>query len=74
VNAESCFAFWAKNRTDCANCIRVCPFNKSRGKIHDVSRSMIRGKSPVLNRFLIWIDDILGYDKPFPPERFWDSD
>lgn len=72
VNAESCFAFWAKNRTDCANCIRVCPFNKPRGKIHDVSRSMIRRKSPVLNRFLIWIDDILGYDRSFPPERFWD--
>jgi hypothetical protein len=35
---------------------------------------MIRRKSPVLNRFLIWVDDILGYDKPFPPERFWDSD
>ena len=74
VDAEKCFAFWAKNRTDCANCIRVCPFNKPRGKIHDVSRSMIRRKSTVLNHFLIWVDDILGYDKPFPAARFWDSE
>jgi reductive dehalogenase len=73
VNAEKCFAFWAKNRSDCANCIRVCPFNKPRGKIHDLSRYLVRKRTPVFNRFLIWVDDILGYDKPFPPERFWDA-
>jgi reductive dehalogenase len=73
VDCEKCFQFWAKNRTDCGNCIRVCPFNKPKGIIHDISKAMIR-KTALFNRFLIWIDDILGYDKPLPPERFWDTD
>ncbi len=72
VNAEKCFAFWAKNRSDCANCIRVCPFNKPSGVIHELSRAIIR-KTPLLNRFLLRIDDILGYDKPFPVEKFWED-
>ena len=27
-NAEKCFSFWAKMSTDCAICMRVCPFNR----------------------------------------------
>lgn len=74
ANAEKCFAFWAKNRSDCANCIRVCPFNKPSGKIHDLSRSLIRMKMSILNRALIWIDDIMGYDKQISVDKFWESE
>jgi len=74
VDAEKCFAFWAKNRSDCATCMRVCPFNKPKGMIHDVSRSMIRQRKFILNRFLIWVDDIMGYHKYIPAKQFWDSD
>ncbi len=28
VNAEKCFKFWVGMNTDCAICIRVCPYNK----------------------------------------------
>ena len=27
-NAEKCFSFWATLSTDCAICMRVCPFNR----------------------------------------------
>lgn len=27
-DAEKCFSFWAKISTDCAICMRVCPFNR----------------------------------------------
>lgn len=27
-NAEKCFSFWSKMSTDCAICMRVCPFNR----------------------------------------------
>lgn len=27
-NAEKCFSFWAKMASDCAICMRVCPFNR----------------------------------------------
>lgn len=71
---EKCYAFWSKIRMSCATCIRVCPFNKPPGKIHDITRSMIRIESSILNRLFIWIDDIMGYDKAYPAEKFWDSD
>ncbi|MEP3055709.1 reductive dehalogenase [Ascidiaceihabitans sp.] len=31
-DAEKCFGFWAKMKTDCAICMRVCPFNRDFGK------------------------------------------
>lgn len=73
VDCEKCFQWWAKTRMDCGNCIQTCPFNKPLGKIHDLSRSMIRAKIPIINRFLVWIDTLMGYDKRFPAERFWND-
>lgn len=32
VNAEKCFKFWVGLNTDCAICIRVCPYNKDYSK------------------------------------------
>ena len=72
VDAEKCFAFWAKNRLDCATCIRVCPFNKASGAVHDAVRAVIR-RTTLLNRCLVWIDSLLGYDRPYPAARFWAS-
>ena len=71
VDCEKCFNFWGKIRMACSNCIRVCPFNKPAGTIHDMSRALIR-KSAVFNRSLLWIDDIMGYDKAYSVEKFWD--
>ncbi len=71
-NLEKCFSFWAKIHMDCCTCIRVCPFSKPPGMIHEVTRSIIK-KTSLLNRPFIWIDDIMGYDKPFPATRFWDT-
>ena len=31
ADCEKCFAYWAKLKTDCAICMRVCPFSKPRG-------------------------------------------
>ena len=28
ANCEACFGYWAKIKTDCAICMRVCPFNQ----------------------------------------------
>lgn len=36
ANCEKCFGYWAKLKTDCAICMRVCPFNRRtdwRGKL-----------------------------------------
>jgi reductive dehalogenase len=38
MDAEKCFKFGAKNTVECGNCIRVCPFNKPDGMLHNVVR------------------------------------
>ena len=72
VDAEKCFAFWAKNRMDCINCIRVCPFNKAPGIVHDAIRAMIK-KTTLFNSLFTKVDSFLGYDKMHPAKDFWDS-
>ena len=70
VNAETCLAFWADNGTDCANCIRTCPFNKPSGWLHDFVRWGIC-HMPRLNKIFLWGDDLLGYGKRGNADRFW---
>jgi epoxyqueuosine reductase len=72
VDAEKCFAFWGKNRMDCVNCIRVCPFNKPLGIVHNAIRSVIK-KTTLFNPFFTWMDTLFGYDKKHPVKKFWDS-
>jgi hypothetical protein len=54
----------------CSNCIMVCPYNKPRGIIHDLSRAIIR-RTNRFNRWLVRADDLFGYGKPLPSEQFW---
>jgi len=70
---ERCLRYWAKIRTDCIQCIRICPFNKPLGRLHDFSRLMIGRKIPVLNRLLVSLDRLLGYHRTLSHTRFWGS-
>ncbi len=69
INAERCFAFWARNEGSCMNCIRVCPFNKSAGWLHDIARWLVK-HTPWLDLFLVKVDDLFGYGKQTKP-NFW---
>ena len=73
INAERCFAIWAKNRMDCTDCIRVCPFNKAPGTLHDIVRAVIR-RGTLFNRFFVWMDGVLRYDRRLPANGFWGQD
>ena len=68
INPEQCYRFWAANRTDCANCIRVCPFNQAQGWHHNIVRYLIKN-IPVLNRLFLWLHSVLGYDQPASPNE-----
>jgi ferredoxin len=35
ANCEKCFGYWAKLKTDCAICMRVCPFNRQYDRWQD---------------------------------------
>jgi reductive dehalogenase len=72
INAETCLKFWAKNGTDCANCIRTCPFNKPIGRLHDSVRWGIRN-FPRLNPLFLWGDDLFGYGKRRKADKFWND-
>lgn len=71
INAEKCFKFWASNGTACANCIRVCPYNKPIGRTHDTVRWMI-SHLPMINQIFIGMDDLFGYGKQEDPKKFWE--
>jgi epoxyqueuosine reductase len=72
INPEKCFLFWTKNWMDCNNCVMSCPFNKPAGRIHDVTRLFIRN-IPVFNRFIVRMDDLLGYGKPVKNKNYWEA-
>ena len=73
IDAEKCYSFWGKNRSDCINCIRVCPFNKEPGILHDAIRNVIRGTT-AFNRLFTWADGLFGYEKARPAAEFWNWD
>jgi epoxyqueuosine reductase len=70
INAQSCLSFWAKNGTDCSNCIRVCPFNKPPGLLHEAVRWGIN-RARSLNRLYLLGDDIMGYGRRKSARHFW---
>ncbi|MGD8986307.1 MAG: reductive dehalogenase, partial [Desulfobacteraceae bacterium] len=67
---EKCFKFWAKNACDCGNCIRVCPFNKPDGVLHEATRWFIE-RFPKLDASIVKADDIFGYGKQADIAAFW---
>ncbi len=70
VDCEKCFTYWAIRRADCTQCIRVCPFNKPPARWHDLTRWLIK-RVPSLNRTILWADRRLGFQRPYPTDRFW---
>lgn len=70
LNPKKCYQFWAQNRMDCANCVRICPYNKPKGILHDFVRAVSR-RTSVFNHLFLWGDKLMGYDKPLPAEKFW---
>jgi reductive dehalogenase len=73
ADMEKCFKFWAKNACDCGNCIRVCPFNKPDGALHDVTRWFIE-RFAKLDASIVKADDIFGYGKQADVAAFWRKD
>ena len=74
INPEACFLFWAKNWMDCNNCVKMCPFNKPSGKLHNAARFTIK-HLPLLNPLLVKVDDLSGYGKPIKTnkKKFWEQ-
>lgn len=66
-DAEKCFGFWAKTRTDCAICMRVCPFNRDFTKTRH--RLWLKLALSRLRKFALWLDRNRG--KRSKPADWW---
>ena len=53
-NAEKCFSFWAKMSSDCAICMRVCPFNRDFTKLQH--RLWLKLALSPLRKAALWLD------------------
>lgn len=68
---EKCLSYWARIGTSCSQCIRVCPFNKPLGWVHDFSRKLIKSENKWLNTMLVQLDKLLGYHRTYVADKFW---
>jgi len=73
VNAEDCYVGWTANGSGCGQCIRVCPFNKPEGWLHEATRILIGAKTGSLDSILVKLDDTSGYGAE-PKFGFWESE
>lgn len=73
VNGEKCIAFWESNRSgSCLDCIRVCPFNKPSGWLHDAVRWGVKN-ARWLDVAFVRADKLFGYGKKHNANEFWNS-
>lgn len=69
ANCEKCFGYWAKLKTDCAICMRVCPFNRRYDRFTDrVWRWLATGRGRGLAR---WWQARLGVRARLKPRDWW---
>ena len=69
ANCEKCFDYWTKLKTDCAICMRVCPFNRDfnslRGKI------FWKMATSFLQPIALWWEKKRGMPRRLKPETWW---
>ena len=71
VNAEKCFKYWVNLNTDCAICIRVCPYNKDYSKWQH--RLVMRLANSPLRKLVLYIEDFYKYGKRVLPQKWWEK-
>ncbi|MDH3236146.1 MAG: 4Fe-4S dicluster domain-containing protein [Alphaproteobacteria bacterium] len=71
ADCEKCFGYWVKMSTDCAICMRVCPYNKdfTRG----AWRLWRRIAGTRLRKLALWFDDRLGAGQRRAPKHWWEK-
>lgn len=69
---KKCYKYWTQVGTNCGVCIRVCPFNKPRGRVHGLARRLVGRRNHRVDSLLSQLDDLLGYGKFRDPDTFWD--
>lgn len=69
VDGEACFGYWSKINSDCAICIRVCPY--SRDYTRRRHRLWRRLAGTRLRGLMLTVDDRLGRGRRLKPNDWW---
>ncbi|MCR9139669.1 MAG: 4Fe-4S dicluster domain-containing protein [Alphaproteobacteria bacterium] len=72
TDGEKCFKFWVSRGTDCANCVRTCPYNKDYNRLWP--KIMRRLLATPLRRLALMIDDRLRLHDQIKPSSWWHSE
>jgi ferredoxin len=64
IDSETCYRYWNLVGTDCATCMRVCPYSHPDSFAHNLVRSGIK-RSATARRVMLWFDDVF-YGKTPP--------
>tara|TARA_Y100000588_G_scaffold157429_1_gene171375 strand:- start:1407 stop:2597 length:1191 start_codon:yes stop_codon:yes gene_type:complete len=71
ADAEKCFGYWAKIKTDCAICMRVCPFNREfSGFKAKLFWKLATGR---FRKIALWWENKMGIAKQVKPDGWWKS-
>ena len=63
IDSETCYRYWNVVGTDCATCMRVCPYSHPDSLAHNLVRLAIR-KSAGARRIMLWLDDVFYGERP----------
>ncbi len=69
VDGEACFGYWSKINSDCAICVRVCPWTRDYSKPWNRWWSRLAGTR--LRGLMLRLDDRLGGSRRLKPTQWW---
>ena len=72
TDGEKCFKFWVLKGSDCANCIRTCPYNKDHTRLW--SKLMMALLQTPLRKVALWLDDKSRLHDQIKPSSWWRSE
>jgi reductive dehalogenase len=72
LDVERCTKFRTSNPNGagCGTCIKVCPWNKPTGRLHDTVRWMAL-HTPRLDRLFVKMDTLMGYGRQHQEKQWW---
>ncbi len=72
VNVQKCTSMRVGNQhgSGCGTCLKVCPWNKPFTPFHRIINRTMR-KVPLVRKFGVYADDLLGYGKPKEKLKWW---
>jgi ferredoxin len=67
IDSEACFTLWCQVGTDCARCVKVCPYSHPDNMMHNLVRRGVR-HSALIRQSAVMMDDWLYGRRPTPAD------